>query len=612
MTSFYNGVIECASLILEQLSARVKNHAAGRGNFNPKEFCLNCSLTLRQAMRLSSAVDVQESPGFESRTCQVGEDAMTLEPHQKTSPTDRHTYVLAIDLGSGGHKIALVSETGEVVASADEQVTTLMLPGGGAEQDPEEWWQKTLIGSKRVLAAANVPPEDIVAVACDSQWSLAVPVDENGQHLMNAIHWLDTRGGPYNRKIVAGFPSIKGYGLLKLMKWVRLTGLAPTRSGIDSLGHVLFIKNERPGIYEKAYKFLEPMDYLTSRMTGKITATQKTMVPFAVVDNRRWGVQAYQDELLALAGLEKDKFPELIPNDGVVGSLKSDVAAELGLAPSTPVIAGVGDSNASLIGSGALADFETIIYIGTSMYMTCHIPFKKTDVSHVMTSLPSPFQDRYYLLGEQGVGGRCVEYFLKNVIYAADAFGCLDMPTNAFECFDLMASQAPAGSGGLLFLPWLNGSVVPDENPYARGGFMNMSLNTNRCHMSRAIMESLAYNNRWTMGPAEKFMGQNITHVRFSGGGALSDLWAQIHADVLGIPIHQVADPLTTTVKGTALLAFYSLGHFSLEDMANCVSIKKVFHPDAANKQMYDRMFACYRLFYQRNKNVFRELNCER
>ncbi len=537
---------------------------------------------------------------------------MTVEPHHKTTPTDRHRYVLAIDLGSGSHKIALVSDTGDVVASTDEEITTMMLPGGGAEQDPEEWWEKTVRGSKRVLKAAAVPPGNIVAIACDSQWSLAVPVDENGQHLMNAIHWLDTRGGPYNRKIVAGFPSIKGYGLLKLMKWVRLTGLVPTRSGIDSLGHVLFVKNERPGIYDKTFKFLEPMDYLTSRMTGKITATQKTMVPFAIMDNRQWGGQAYHDTLLALAGLEKEKFPQLIPNDGVVGSLKPDVAVTLGLNPMTPVIAGVSDSNASLIGSGALADFETIIYIGTSMYMTCHIPFKKTDVSHTMTSLPSPFQDRYYLLGEQGVGGRCVEFFLKNIIYADDVFGSLKMPTDVFERFDHMASQAPAGSGGLMFLPWLNGSVVPDENPYARGGFVNMSLNTNRRHMSRAIMESLAYNNRWTMAPAEKFMEQDITHARFSGGGALSDLWAQIHADVLGIPIHQVADPLNTTVKGTAMLAFYSLGHFSLEEMANCVSIKKVFQPDAANKQLYDRMFACYRSFYQRNKSIFRELNCEK
>jgi len=262
-----------------------------------------------------------------------------------------------------------------------------------------------------------------------------------------------------------------------------------------------------------------------------------------------------------------------------------------------------------LIGSGAVDDFETIIYIGTSMYMTCHLPFKKTDVVHAMTSLPSPFKDRYYLLGEQGVGGRCVEFFLKNVILASDTEGVDSLPMDAYERFNHMASQAPAGSEGVLFLPWLNGSIVPQENPKARGGFVNMSLSSTRNHLARSVMESLALNNRWSMGPAEKFLGQKIDHVRFSGGGALSDLWAQIHADVLGIPVHQVDDPLNTTVLGAALLAFYSLGRLSMTEMSSRVTIKKVFRPDADKRDVYDRIYQGYRFLYDQNKPVFRILN---
>jgi len=382
--------------------------------------------------------------------------------------------VLAIDLGSGGHKVALVANNGDVIASASASIQTCILPHGGAEQDPDEWWNGAIQGAKKVIQKAHVAKEDIVTIGCDSQWSLAVPVDEHGDHLMNAVHWLDTRGGKYNRKIVSGFPSIKGYSLLKLLKWVKLTGMAPTLSGIDSLGHVLFIKNERPEIYRKTYKFLEPMDYLTARLTGRITATQKTMVPFGVGDNRKWGSMQYSAALLALAGLDKAKFPELLLNDGVVGTLKSSVAEELGLLPSTKVVAGISDSNASLIGSGAVLDFETIIYIGTSMYMTCHLPFKKTDLAHVMTTLPAPFKDRYYLLGEQGAGGRCVAFFLKQFIYPDDAFKTGTKPADAYERFNTMATLAPAGSNGVIFLPWLNGSIVPDEQPHARAGFMNI------------------------------------------------------------------------------------------------------------------------------------------
>ncbi len=534
---------------------------------------------------------------------------MTKKDPERESAPHSTRYVLAIDLGSGGFKVALVADNGEVVASASEKVSTFLLPNGGAEQDPEEWWRNAKKAAKEVVDQSDVLPEDIVAVICDSQWSVVTPVNEHGEPLMNAVHWLDNRGGPYNRKIIKGFPSIQGYGALKLLKWVTQTGLAPTHSGADSLGHVLFIKNERPDIYAKTYKFLEPMDYLTSRLTGRITATQKTMAPFMVSDNREWGSMAYSDTLLNLAGLSKDKFPELISNDGIVGPLEPSVAKELGLNPATQVIAGIGDSNVSAIGSGAVEDFEAIIYIGTSLYMTGHIPFKKTDINNIITSIPSPFKSRYYMFGEQGSGGMCVEFFLNNILYPDDDFNTGSRPGDAHDRFNAVASQAPAGSGGVIFLPWLSGSMVPDENPYARGGFINLSLDTKRSHLCRAIMEGLAYNNRWTMGPAEKFMGRPIENFRFSGGGALSDLWCQIHADVLGVPIHQVDDPVHTTVRGAAFLAFIILGYHSIDKVKDLVKIKRVFEPDESNKAIYDKMYAQYRELFKRNKKVFAALN---
>jgi xylulokinase len=315
-------------------------------------------------------------------------------------------YVLAIDLGSGGHKAALVTDSGEIVASAAEDITTHFLPNGGVEQDPAEWWNAAIRASKRVISESKVSPEDVVAIACDSQWSVVVPVDQHAEPLMRAIHWMDQRGGPYNRKIAGGFPSFQGYGLFKLLKWVKLTGMAPTHSGVDSLSHVLYIKNELPDIYTKTFKFLEPMDYLTARLTGNITATQKTMPIFMVMDNRQWGSLEYNNELLKLAGVEKEKFPELISNDGIVGTLDPCVADELGLQSKTQVVAGIADSNASIIGSGAVHDYESIIYIGTSQYMTCHVPFKKTDLNSFMTTFPSPFKSRYYLFGEQLTAGQ--------------------------------------------------------------------------------------------------------------------------------------------------------------------------------------------------------------
>jgi xylulokinase len=406
-----------------------------------------------------------------------------------------------------------------------------------------------------------------------------------------------------------GFPRIAGYGLFKLRQWIRLTGLAPTLSGVDSLGHVLFIKHAHPEVYTRTHAFLEPMDFLTSRLTGRITATQKTMAPFAITDNRQWGGTVYSDALLRQAGLAKEKFPPLIANDGIVGPLAASVAEDLGLSPSTPVVAGVSDSNATLVGSGAVEDFESIISIGTSLYMTCHLPFKKTDLTHFMTSLPSPLPNRYYLLGEQGTGGKCVEFFLQHIVYPVDDFKTGPQPEDAYARFNAMAAQAPAGSNGVIFLPWLNGAIVPSEAPHARGGFMNLSLGTTRHHMARAVMEALAYNNRWTRRPAEKFIGRPIPHFRLSGGGALSDLWSQIHADVLQVPILQVADPVNATLRGAAFLALSALGHLALEDIPQRVKIKRVFEPDPANRNIYDKMYRQYRLLFKKNKPIFNALN---
>lgn len=527
----------------------------------------------------------------------------------KTRDTRSGRFVLAIDLGSGGPKAALVADTGDVVATAQEKTPTFLLPDGGAEQDARAWWEGAKQTARKVISESGVAAEKIIAVACDSMWSVVVPVDVHGEPLMRAVHWMDVRGGRYNRQIIKGFPRIQGYGVFKLLKWIRSTGLAPTHSGVDSLGHVLYIKNERPDIFAKTHKFLEPMDYLTSRLTGRITATPKTMTIFMVMDNRRWGSLKYSEGLLKLAGVEKEKFPELIANDGIVGPLDPDVARELGLLPSTQVVAGIGDSNASTIGSGAVLDYEAIIYIGTSQYMNCHVPFKKTDLFHMMASLPSPFPSKYMMFAEQGTGGRCVEYFLNDFVYADDAFNTGVWPEDAYDRFNTCAAEAPAGSGGVIFLPWLNGSITPKENPFARGGFINISLKTRRSHLARAVMEGLAYNTRWVKGAAEKFIKRPIGSFRFSGGGALSDLWSQIQADVLGVPIHQVDDPLNSTVRGTALLALIALGHRTISEIPGLVKIRRVFEPEEGHRPVYDKMFTQYREFFRRNKKIFAALN---
>ena len=152
-------------------------------------------------------------------------------------------YILAIDLGSGGPKVGLVDQQGEVKTSGFTQTALYFLPNGGVEQDPREWWEAVSSTAKRVIKQSGVSPTEIIAVTVTSQWSVIVPVDEHGDALMNALSWLDTRGAPYNREITKGFPTIAGYQLTKLIKFINISGGAPTLSGVDSMAHILFIKN---------------------------------------------------------------------------------------------------------------------------------------------------------------------------------------------------------------------------------------------------------------------------------------------------------------------------------------------------------------------------------
>ncbi len=532
--------------------------------------------------------------------------------------------VLAIDLGSGGPKVAVVSETGDVLATAFRPVPIDRVAGGGVEQDPELWWTAVKEAARAAVTEADIPSEHLLGVGCASQWSVTVAVDRQSKPLMPAIHWLDGRGAPYNQALVKGLVSLEGYGLHRTLTWIRLTGLAPTRSGVDALGHILFIKHERPDVYEAAYKFLEPQDFLTFRLTGRCTATQHSMVPALLVDNRTWGSTRYADTLIAIAGIDPDKLPELIPNDGVVGTILPDVARDLGVSPEARVIAGANDTSCSAIGAGATEPFEGVIYIGTSQVLTCHLPHKRTDPLHMIATMPSPLPGKHLLLAEQGAGGKCIEFFLNRLVYGRDAFAedavtgpdsgddtgnTYPLPADAYTRFDRAASLSPPGANGSLFLPWLTGALAPDEDASIRGAFLNLSLDTSRADLARAILEGLAFNSRWTMEAARKTVGRGFSHIRLAGGGARCRTWAGIHADILGLPIHLVANPTDVTLRGAAFLAMDRLGIRTLDDLSTSVAFDRVVEPDSSRRQVYDQVYHQWRRLQKSTKPVFRGLN---
>lgn len=517
-------------------------------------------------------------------------------------------YILAIDLGTSGPKVALFSLQGDLIGSEFQENRVLLLPDGGAEQIPAEWWEAIKMAVKRLLGRGLVPNEDIAAIGTTGQWSGTVAVDKDGNALSNAIIWMDSRGEPYVRRIMDGIIKVDGYAPRKLLKWIQLTGGVPGYAGKDPIAHILYIKHVHPEIYERTHKFLEPIDYIGLLLTGKFAASVNSIVLHWLTDNRDIHNITYDDSLMRLAGIERDKLPDLHPANATLGTLLPSIAREWGLREDVQVIMGSPDVHSAAVGSGAVADYETHLYIGTSGWMTCHMPAKKTDVFHSLASLPSSIPGRYLLTNEQDCAGVNLQYLRDNILFHQDELAT-HKPEHAYKSFDQIAERTPAGSGKLIFTPWLYGERTPVEDRFVRGGFFNLSLHTTREHMVRAVFEGVAYNARWLLKYIEQFIKKPVEAINMVGGGAQSDIWCQIHADVLNRPIRQMKDPIEVNVRGAALLAGAALGHIRYDDIASRVPVAKTYTPNPDHRKVYDELFHEFLAIYENNRKMYARLN---
>ncbi len=517
-------------------------------------------------------------------------------------------YILTVDLGTSGPKVVLFTVQGDVVDDDFESTGYTLLPGGGAEQDPHEWWQAIKTGILKILKRNPDLRKDIEAISVTTQWSGTVAVDKNGKPLMNAINWMDARGAGQVKKITKGIIEIEGYGIGKLWHWLRRTGGIPTRAGKDPIAHILFIKETMPDIYEKTYKFLEPKDYINLILSGEFVSTFDTMALHWLTDNRDIYNIRYSAKLLSLSGITRDKLPDMVYAHEIIGTLQNTIANELGLSTDTKIIAGTPDVNSAAIGSGAVKQNQAHIYIGTSSWLASYVPYKKTDIFHNIASLPSALKGKYLITNEQETAGECINFLRDNVLFYKDVLDT-PVPDNYYELINQIAGQSPAGSNKLIFTPWLYGERSPIEDNYVRGGFHNLSLQHTRSDLIRSVFEGVAFNNRWLLKYVEKLAANQFEYISFIGGGALSDLWSQILADVLQREIHQQEKPILVNARGAANLALIGLGYISINDIAQTIKVKNIYHPKTENTKIYDDLFKEYLNIYHKNKNIYRRLN---
>lgn len=512
-------------------------------------------------------------------------------------PSNASPLVLALDLGSSGIRVALVDPHGRAVASATEPVAMRMLPDGTAEEDPEEIWRALGRTIGRSLAQSPDSAARIEAILCGSQYSSLVPVDAAGRPLGPLVLYLDTRAGALSRELTRRHPE-----LWKL--WLERHGMPSSGGGSDSLAHMLWFQHERPAIHAAAHAYVEPMDYLTGRLTGRVTANVCTAFPMLLTDNRRGAAGGWCDEIIDACGVDRAKLPELVATDAEIGELLPEHARSWGLPSGIRVLSAINDTHALTFGTGSHVGDRLGVSIGTTLVATALVESMRADLRHFLLTQPAPIADQHALMAEGGLAGKALGFVLEGLIHASDGLGD-HRSDDPYAALDAVANATEPGAGGVLFLPWLTGIWAPAGDMNARGGFLNLNLATTRADLVRATLEGVAFQLRWMLPHIEALTGRRHDELVFAAGGARSDAWAQILADVCDRPVRQLAEPTLTNCRGAAMLAFHRLGRADLDAAGDQLVARGRYEPRAQYRARYDDMAGRFVLAHERLGPVF-------
>jgi xylulokinase len=487
------------------------------------------------------------------------------------------TYIIAHDLGTSGCKAAITDLKGVVLASSEKRYPVHYSPDGGAEQDPEDWWKAIVDTTHEMMAKIKIAPDQVAGMSMSSQMVGTLPVDEQGKPLRPAMIWLDARAQKEADYLVkkTGFDFIDGKAPSAKIRWI--------------------IQNELD-VYAKTHKMLDCKDYLQHRMTG-VFATDYTLASATTYFNP-WAVQWWSDVLDAME-LPVDKLPTAMAATDKVGDLTEEAAIELGLRPGIPVISGGGDVPCAVIGSGAISIGRSHLYLGTSAWI-----FAITD-SFILDAegiAPVVGCDRtsYALGGEMDNAGGCLKWFLENLITQEDHDAATAQGISIYQYMDKIAEEVPPGAEGLLFLPWIWGERSPVNDENVRGGFVNLGSNHTKAHMIRAILEGIGHHLRWIFSKV-KAAGYPQKEVNVIGGGATSDFWLQMLADVTNVKMLQVEGPLDACARGAAMTAAVGLGFYKdFSEVEKVIRLTgKEFTPDPNLHARYNKDYNSFRYIYE-------------
>jgi xylulokinase len=497
--------------------------------------------------------------------------------------------LLGIDISTTGAKAILIDDQGKVLATSTHTYPLSTPKPMWSEQDPDDWWQAIQTSIKEALAEADVTPNAIKGIGLTGQMHGLVLLDSDNNILRPAILWNDQRTSAQCKEMV---------DKIGLKNLIRITG-NPALTGFTA-PKILWVRENEPAIYQKIAHILLPKDYVRFKLSGvyAIDCADASGTSLFDITKRGWS-----EEILMKLEINPKWLPKVFEGTAVTGEVSSDGAEATGLKTGTPIVGGGGDQAAQAVGVGAVTEGIVALTLGTSgvVFAPTSEPFIDPQGRlHAMChSLPPKPGQGWHLMGVMLSAGGSLRWY-------RDTF----QPGEEYPQLLKPAEDIPAGSEGLLFLPYLTGERAPYPDPFARGGFIGLTIRHTFAHLTRSVLEGVAFGLRDSMTLINEAGVSAIKQVRISGGGAKSLLWRQIMADVMDAELVTV-NTTEGACYGAALLAGVGTGFWpSVKDACEAtVTTLNATYPEPANIQVYNSYYQDYRTLYPALKDRFKSLS---
>lgn len=502
-------------------------------------------------------------------------------------------YLIGIDVGTSSMKTLLIEESGAVAGSVTEFYPFETPKPLWSEQDPAHWWKATCVSIKRVLEENNVEAKDVAGLGLTGQMHGLVLLDKDNQVLRPCILWNDQR----TAKQCADITAEVGAGRV-----LELTG-NPVLPGFTA-PKIAWVQENEPDVFDKAERFLLPKDYVRFLLSGEhfSDVSDASGTSLLNVGERNWS-----EEMCDALGISRSFLPEVTESTVASTRVSAEAAAATGLLEGTPIAAGGGDQAAQAVGSGIVREGIVSATLGTSGVVFAHSDEYRVEPNGLLHAFCHAVPGKWHLMGVMLSAAGSFDWY-KNTLGGVEERQAQESGANVFDLLTKQAATAPAGSEGLMFLPYLSGERTPHPDPNARGTFFGMTLRHSKPHMTRAVLEGITYGMNDSL-QLMRNLGLDISEVRASGGGAKSDFWLQMQADIYSSRV------VTTNVTegaafGAAVLGGVASGIYTDLDSAANQIVKSTGETNpGSDQEIYADFYPEYQALYPALKDRFASIS---